>query len=80
MRGEVLNLSYQLGLYMMVARLRSVCPPVISEGFLLTIPKDGLSIICIILRNIDTEAMDYDLLLYCYLKVILVAHYLSLLY
>jgi hypothetical protein len=25
--------------------------------------------ICIILRNIDTEANDYDLLLYCYLKV-----------
>jgi neurofibromin 1 len=31
--------------------------------------KDGLSIICIILRNIDAEAMDYDLLLYCFLKV-----------
>lgn len=25
--------------------------------------------ICIILRNIDAEANDYDLLLYCYLKV-----------
>jgi neurofibromin 1 len=32
-------------------------------------PKDGLSIICIILRNLDAEAADYDLLLYCYLKV-----------
>ncbi|RFU34508.1 hypothetical protein B7463_g1822, partial [Scytalidium lignicola] len=31
--------------------------------------KDGLSMICIILRNIDTEATDYDLLLYCYLKI-----------
>lgn len=31
--------------------------------------KDGLSVICIILRNIDTEETDYDLLLYCYLKV-----------
>lgn len=25
--------------------------------------------ICIILRNIDTEAIDFDLLLFCYLKV-----------
>ncbi|KAH8816296.1 hypothetical protein F5884DRAFT_217036 [Xylogone sp. PMI_703] len=31
--------------------------------------KDGLSMICIILRNIDIEATDYDLLLYCYLKI-----------
>ncbi|KAH8888166.1 hypothetical protein GQ53DRAFT_871677 [Thozetella sp. PMI_491] len=31
--------------------------------------KDGLSIICIILRNIDVEAIDYDTLLYCYLKI-----------
>ena len=31
--------------------------------------KDGLSIICIILRNIDTESVDYDTLLYCYLKI-----------
>ncbi|KAL3421048.1 GTPase-activator protein for Ras-like GTPase [Phlyctema vagabunda] len=31
--------------------------------------KDGLSMICIILRNIDTEATDYDLLLFCYLKI-----------
>lgn len=31
--------------------------------------QDGLSMICIILRNIDTEATDYDLLLFCYLKV-----------
>ncbi|KFY44765.1 hypothetical protein V495_03267 [Pseudogymnoascus sp. VKM F-4514 (FW-929)] len=30
---------------------------------------DGLSMICIILRNIDAEANDYDLLLYCYLKI-----------
>ncbi|KAK0635111.1 hypothetical protein B0T17DRAFT_515391 [Bombardia bombarda] len=31
--------------------------------------KDGLSIICIILRNIDTESVDCDTLLYCYLKI-----------
>ncbi|KAK0651326.1 hypothetical protein B0T16DRAFT_403638 [Cercophora newfieldiana] len=31
--------------------------------------KDGLSIICIILRNIDAESIDYDTLLYCYLKI-----------
>ncbi|CAD6449201.1 375e5968-07eb-4595-a6f9-690f2b9d45d8 [Sclerotinia trifoliorum] len=31
--------------------------------------KDGLSMICIILRNIDTEGTDYDLLLYVYLKI-----------
>ncbi|TAQ89305.1 hypothetical protein B7494_g2379 [Chlorociboria aeruginascens] len=31
--------------------------------------KDGLSMICIILRNIDTENTDYDLLLYVYLKI-----------
>ncbi|AEO71616.1 uncharacterized protein THITE_2124231 [Thermothielavioides terrestris NRRL 8126] len=31
--------------------------------------KDGLSIICIILRNIDGESIDYDTLLYCYLKL-----------
>jgi neurofibromin 1 len=31
--------------------------------------KDGLPMICIILRNIDTEETDYDLLLYCYLRI-----------
>ncbi|KAK3343967.1 hypothetical protein B0T25DRAFT_584814 [Lasiosphaeria hispida] len=31
--------------------------------------KDGLSIICIILRHIDSESIDYDTLLYCYLKI-----------
>jgi neurofibromin 1 len=31
--------------------------------------KDGLSIICIILRNIDGEVIDYDTLIYCYLKL-----------
>ncbi|KAJ4307090.1 Ras GTPase activating protein ira2 [Collariella sp. IMI 366227] len=31
--------------------------------------KDGLSIICIILRNIDGESIDYDTLIYCYLKI-----------
>ena len=31
--------------------------------------KDALPVICIILRNIDMDGMDYDLLLYCYLKI-----------
>jgi neurofibromin 1 len=31
--------------------------------------KDGLSIICVILRNAETENMDYETLLYCYLRV-----------
>ncbi|KAL1842978.1 hypothetical protein VTJ49DRAFT_3455 [Mycothermus thermophilus] len=31
--------------------------------------KDGLSIICIILRYIDGETIDYDTLLFCYLKI-----------
>ncbi|KAK6226218.1 gtpase-activator protein for ras-like gtpase [Colletotrichum tabaci] len=31
--------------------------------------KDSLSIICIILRHIDAENIDYDTLLYCYLKI-----------
>lgn len=31
--------------------------------------KDGLSIICVILRNIDAESIDYDTLIYCYLTV-----------
>lgn len=31
--------------------------------------KDGLSIICIILRNIDEENIDFDTLIYCYLKI-----------
>lgn len=31
--------------------------------------KDGLPMICIILRNIDTETTDYELLLFGYLKI-----------
>ncbi|RKK15330.1 Neurofibromin [Fusarium oxysporum] len=31
--------------------------------------KDGLSIICVILRHIETESIDYDTLMYCYLKI-----------
>ncbi|KAF3766021.1 hypothetical protein M406DRAFT_256777 [Cryphonectria parasitica EP155] len=31
--------------------------------------SDGVSIICIILRNIDDESIDYDTLIYCYLKI-----------
>ncbi|KAG5936007.1 hypothetical protein E4U59_005250 [Claviceps monticola] len=30
--------------------------------------KDGLSIVCVILRNIENEPIDYEMLLYCYLK------------
>jgi hypothetical protein len=33
------------------------------------IEQDGLPMICIILRNIDTESADYELLLFGYLKV-----------
>lgn len=35
----------------------------------LTMFQDGLSIVCIILRHIENESIDYDTLLYCYLKV-----------
>ncbi|KAK5988736.1 Pentafunctional AROM polypeptide [Cladobotryum mycophilum] len=31
--------------------------------------KDGLSIVCVILRHIETENIDYDTMLYCYLKI-----------
>ncbi|KAH7320318.1 hypothetical protein B0I35DRAFT_451128 [Stachybotrys elegans] len=31
--------------------------------------KDGLSVICVILRNAETENMDYETLLYCYLRI-----------
>ncbi|KJK83390.1 hypothetical protein H634G_01519 [Metarhizium anisopliae BRIP 53293] len=31
--------------------------------------KDGLSIVCVILRHIENESIDYDTLLYCYLKI-----------
>ncbi|KAI1341677.1 GTPase [Xylariaceae sp. FL0016] len=31
--------------------------------------KDGLSIICVILRHIDQDSIDYDTLLYSYLKI-----------
>ncbi|KAG5954004.1 hypothetical protein E4U53_002877 [Claviceps sorghi] len=31
--------------------------------------KDGLSIVCIILRHIENESIDYDTLLYWYLKI-----------
>ncbi|CZT46168.1 related to NEUROFIBROMIN [Rhynchosporium secalis] len=33
------------------------------------VTQDGLPMICIILRNIDTEATDYELLLFGYLKI-----------
>ncbi|KAL7624760.1 Ras GTPase activating protein ira2 [Parahypoxylon ruwenzoriense] len=31
--------------------------------------RDGLSVICVILRHIDQDSIDYDTLLYCYLKI-----------
>ncbi|PKS06874.1 hypothetical protein jhhlp_006950 [Lomentospora prolificans] len=31
--------------------------------------SDGLSIVCVILRHIDAENIDYDTVLYCYLKI-----------
>ncbi|RDA91312.1 hypothetical protein CP533_3012, partial [Ophiocordyceps camponoti-saundersi (nom. inval.)] len=31
--------------------------------------KDGLSIVCIILRHIEDDRIDYNTLLYCYLKI-----------
>ncbi|PNY29463.1 Pentafunctional AROM polypeptide [Tolypocladium capitatum] len=31
--------------------------------------KDGLSIVCVILRHIENENIDFDTLLYCYLKI-----------
>ncbi|PNH54630.1 hypothetical protein VD0003_g2884 [Verticillium dahliae] len=31
--------------------------------------KDGLSIICIILRHMDSESIDYETLIFCYLKI-----------
>jgi neurofibromin 1 len=35
----------------------------------LTTFQDGLSIICVILRHVDQDTIDYDTFLYCYLKV-----------
>ncbi len=58
---------------------KAKCVPLPRPGIRLTIrstsrtdkclPQDGISIICVILRNIDAEAIDYDTLIYCYLKV-----------
>ncbi|KAG8413742.1 Ras GTPase activating protein ira2 [Metarhizium acridum] len=31
--------------------------------------KDGLSTVCVILRHIENESIDYDTLLYCFLKI-----------
>jgi hypothetical protein len=44
------------------------------------VKQDGLPMICIILRNIDIETADYDLLLFGYLKVLLtfISVYISL--
>lgn len=67
MQDEALSQLFQPEPYTMVARARleysfpRACSTDMFQG--------GLSMICIILRNIDAEANDYDLLLYCYLKV-----------
>ncbi|TWU75590.1 Ras GTPase activating protein ira2 [Metarhizium rileyi] len=39
-----------------------------AESFL-TSRADGLSIVCVILRHIENESIDYETLLYCYLKI-----------
>ncbi|KAI1449301.1 GTPase [Annulohypoxylon stygium] len=31
--------------------------------------RDGLSVICVILRHMDQDSIDYDTLLYCFLKI-----------
>lgn len=31
--------------------------------------QDGHSVICVILRHIDQDSIDYDTLLYCFLRV-----------
>ncbi|KAI0182148.1 GTPase [Hypoxylon sp. FL1284] len=31
--------------------------------------RDGLSVICVILRHVDQDSIDYDTLLYCFLKI-----------
>jgi len=31
--------------------------------------KDGTPVICMIMRNINVDTVDQDLLLYCFLKV-----------
>lgn len=36
---------------------------------LVNLLQDGLSIICVILRHIDVDSIDFDTLIYCYLKV-----------
>jgi neurofibromin 1 len=46
-----------------------VCMPYFSLSTTLNPPQDGLPMICIILRNIDTETVDWELLLFGYLKV-----------
>ena len=47
------------------SKVSSYIHPRISANML----QDGLPMICIILRNIDTETTDYELLLFGYLKV-----------
>lgn len=54
---------------MMEERARCVDPEQNFDKLSKLTVQDGLSIICIILRNIDAESIDYDTLLYCYLKV-----------
>lgn len=64
---EIRNRSSLPVLCMMVVRARYgylVCLECFSD-----LNQDGLPMICIILRNIDTESADYELLLFGYLKV-----------
>ena len=51
------------------ARYGSIHPPCLLAVALTGLAQDGLSIICVILRHIDTENIDFDTILYCYLKV-----------
>jgi neurofibromin 1 len=46
-----------------------VCIPSFALSTSLNLLQDGLPMICIILRNIDTENVDWELLLFGYLKV-----------
>jgi neurofibromin 1 len=64
---ETQNLWSQHVPYMMVVKARYAY--LISLKSFSNMYQDGLPMICIILRNIDTESADYELLLFGYLKV-----------
>jgi hypothetical protein len=65
---ETPSLWFQLVLSTMVGKARQALIH-IHLGNLADTEQDGLPMICIILRNIDTETTDYELLLFGYLKV-----------